>query len=579
MSYQVLARKWRPRSFAEVTGQEHVLRALINALDTGRLHHAYLFTGTRGVGKTTLARILAKCLNCEAGVSSTPCGTCRACTEIDQGRFLDLIEIDAASRTGVDDTRELLENVAYAPSSGRFKVYLIDEVHMFSRSSFNALLKTLEEPPEHVKFVLATTDPQKIPVTVLSRCLQFNLKRFPASMIATQLQRVLEAELVSFELSALETIAVAAEGSMRDALSLLDQALAYAGGEVRAEDVQRMLGVVDEAARFDLVEALADGDAAAVLDMVAALNEFAPDYEALLGDLISLLHALALQQSVPEAAHQGVSDTKRLRALAARFSPEAVQLNYQIALVGRRDLPMAPVPRNGFQMVLLRMLAFRLDTGPAQVGPPHAPGASRPELGVAPRPASSSPPPAAPDLLDIAASRAKSTEAARPDPQGPTVNEHAEPAQPPDPPVVQSAPAADVLAVDAASWAGVIAQLSVRGMPRQLAMQCVPIVVNGNRVTLKLPVAHKHLAAERSVDRLRDALSVHFGRPVVLEIKLGDSDHVSPARQSELAADERQRQAEQAIYNDPVVRQMQNRFGATVQRESIRPLDYPAGER
>jgi len=348
MSYEVLARKWRPRSFPELVGQDHVRRALVNALDNDRMHHAYLFTGTRGVGKTTIARILAKSLNCETnGVSSEPCGTCSACTEIDEGRFVDLIEVDAASRTKVDETRELLDNVPYAPSRGRYKVYLIDEVHMFSNHSFNALLKTLEEPPPHVRFLLATTDPQKVPVTVLSRCLQFNLRLMPVAAITGHLERILAAEGVDFEAAALGQIARSASGSMRDALSLLDQAIAFGEGRVRASDVEGMLGTLSRERLFSLVEALADADSARLMHEIDELARAASDLEPVLADLLSLLHQLAIAQTVPDAVDESVADVDRVRELAARISPEDVQLYYQIGTLGRRELPWAPDPRSG----------------------------------------------------------------------------------------------------------------------------------------------------------------------------------------------------------------------------------------
>ncbi|MCL7940739.1 DNA polymerase III subunit gamma/tau [Halomonas sp. ATCH28] len=365
MSYQVLARKWRPRTFHELVGQEHVQRALVNALDQGRLHHAYLFTGTRGVGKTTLARILAKCLNCtangqgDAGVTSTPCGECDSCRSIDEGRFVDLIEVDAASRTKVEDTRELLDNVQYAPTQGRYKVYLIDEVHMLSTSSFNALLKTLEEPPPHVKFLLATTDPQKLPPTVLSRCLQFTLKHMPPERIVGHLAKVLEAEGVSFEESALWLLGKAAEGSMRDAMSLTDQAIAFGQGEVRHADVAAMLGTLDHRHVLALVEALAAVDAPRLLAEVAALAEQGPDFAAVLDDITGVLHRLAIAQMVPDAVDNGHGDREALLALAARFTAEDIQLYYQIGIQGRGDMEHAPDLRTALEMTLLRMLAFR----------------------------------------------------------------------------------------------------------------------------------------------------------------------------------------------------------------------------
>ncbi|HEY7884235.1 MAG TPA: DNA polymerase III subunit gamma/tau [Cellvibrionaceae bacterium] len=359
MSYQVLARKWRPRTFRDLVGQEHVLQALVNALDHDRLHHAYLFTGTRGVGKTTIARILAKCLNCETGVSSTPCGQCGACLEIAENRFVDLIEVDAASRTKVEDTRELLENVQYAPTRGRYKVYLIDEVHMLSAHSFNALLKTLEEPPPHVKFLLATTDPQKLPVTILSRCLQFNLKNMTPELIAGHLQHVLEQELVPFEEAALWQLGRAADGSMRDALSLTDQAIAFGSGKVTAAEVGAMLGTIDRAAVYAIIRALVASDGKAALDAVAAMAEQAPDYASALADILSILHRIAIGQALPEAVDNSQGDRDDILQLAQSIAPEDVQLFYQTALLGRRDLPLAPDSRAGLEMVLLRMLAFR----------------------------------------------------------------------------------------------------------------------------------------------------------------------------------------------------------------------------
>ncbi|WP_226644957.1 DNA polymerase III subunit gamma/tau [Microbulbifer variabilis] len=359
MSYQVLARKWRPRLFREMVGQEHVLQALINALDNGRLHHAYLFAGTRGVGKTTIARILAKCLNCEEGVSSEPCGQCNACNEIADGRFVDLIEVDAASRTKVEDTRELLENVQYAPTRGRYKVYLIDEVHMLSNSSFNALLKTLEEPPPHVKFLLATTDPQKLPVTVLSRCLQFKLKNMSPERIVEHLRFVLGEEQVPFEEAALWQLGRAADGSMRDGMSLTDQAIAFGGGKISEAEVRGMLGSIDTGLVWKLLQALADEDAAGLFAAVAELAQQAPDFGATLAELSDNLHRLAVAQILPQSVDNALGDAERLRELAGRIAPENIQLYYQMALHARRDLPLAPDPRSGFEMALLRMLAFR----------------------------------------------------------------------------------------------------------------------------------------------------------------------------------------------------------------------------
>ncbi|MBK3871956.1 DNA polymerase III subunit gamma/tau [Stutzerimonas frequens] len=385
MSYQVLARKWRPRSFREMVGQTHVLKALINALDNQRLHHAYLFTGTRGVGKTTIARIIAKCLNCETGVSSTPCGQCSVCREIDEGRFVDLIEVDAASRTKVEDTRELLDNVQYAPSRGRYKVYLIDEVHMLSSHSFNALLKTLEEPPPHVKFLLATTDPQKLPVTILSRCLQFSLKNMPPERVVEHLTHVLGVENVPFEEDALWLLGRAADGSMRDAMSLTDQAIAFGEGKVLAADVRAMLGTLDHGQVYGVLQALLEGDARALLEAVRHLAEQGPDWAGVLAEMLNVLHRVAIAQALPDAVDNGQGDRDRVLALAQALPAEDVQFYYQMGLIGRRDLPLAPDPRSGFEMVLLRMLAFR----PADTD--DAPRTSLKNLGISPATADSKP--------------------------------------------------------------------------------------------------------------------------------------------------------------------------------------------
>lgn len=361
MSYQVLARKWRPQNFKQMVGQEHVLKALIHALDSQRLHHAYLFTGTRGVGKTTIGRILAKCLSCDTGITSEPCGSCGACTSITEGRYVDLIEIDAASRTKVEDMRELLENVQYSPSEGRFKIYLIDEVHMLSQSSFNALLKTLEEPPEHVKFLFATTDPQKLPVTILSRCLQFNLKNMSPERIVGHLQHILAQEQVGFEDPALWALARAADGSMRDALSLTDQAIAYGQHQLSEESVSAMLGTVDQKRVYRILHAAIGNDARLMLDEVKALAEFSPDYSSVLASMISILHRVAIEQAVPGATDNAMGDQSEVMALAAALCAEDLQLFYQIALTCRKDMDSHPDPRAGLEMALIRMMAFQLD--------------------------------------------------------------------------------------------------------------------------------------------------------------------------------------------------------------------------
>ena len=470
MSYQVLARKWRPRSFREMVGQAHVLKALINALDNQRLHHAYLFTGTRGVGKTTIARIIAKCLNCETGITSTPCGTCSVCREIDEGRFVDLIEIDAASRTKVEDTRELLDNVQYAPSRGRFKVYLIDEVHMLSTHSFNALLKTLEEPPPYVKFILATTDPQKLPATILSRCLQFSLKNMSPERVVEHLSHVLQAENVPFEPDALWLLGRAADGSMRDAMSLTDQAIAFGEGKVLAADVRAMLGSLDHGQVYGVLQALLEGDARALLEAVRNLAEQGPDWSGVLAEMLNVLHRVAIAQALPEAVDNGQGDRDRVLALASALPAEDVQFYYQMGLIGRRDLPLAPDPRGGFEMVLLRMLAFRPAdaddapkpvlkpvgisqatadpatpvAAPAVVAPVVAAVAPAPVVEAAPAPAPEpapepevvEPAPVAEEVIDLPweePAAAPAPASAEPEPAAPAVAPAPAPAQAPEP--------------------------------------------------------------------------------------------------------------------------------------------------
>jgi DNA polymerase III subunit gamma/tau len=559
MSYLVLARKWRPRSFGELVGQEHVVRALTNALDNDRLHHAYLFTGTRGVGKTTLARIFAKSVNCEQGVGSRPCGQCSACREIDEGRFADLLEVDAASRTKVEQTRELLENVPYAPVRGRYKVYLIDEVHMFSDSSFNALLKTLEEPPPHVKFLLATTDPQKVPVTVLSRCLQLNLKRMPVEQIRGHLENVLGREGLAFEAPALALLARAADGSMRDSLSLLDQAIAFGGGRVTEADVRAMLGALEGEHAFHLLEALAADDPAGVLQRVAEVAERAPDFGNLLQEMIALLHRVALCQLVPDAIDDGAGDEQQVRTLAGGMTPEDVQLYYQIGLIGQRDLPLAPDPRSGFEMVLLRMLAFRPDAGPAapRGGPRPAPAPGR---------ASGSP---------VAAARAQLTAPTAAAPATlPAPGATAEPAPPPwvsEPPSVVTPPPA--AGFDPAQWPQLVAGLRLGGVARQLAGNCACIAWETDRIQLTLDPAHKGLLTESVQLNLRKALEQHFGRALRLEIRLGAVEAVTPAQIEARQRQDRQQGAEEAIAADPLVQALTEQYGARVVAGSVKPLE------
>jgi DNA polymerase-3 subunit gamma/tau len=532
MSYQVLARKWRPRTFAELVGQEHVQRALINALDHDRLHHAYLFTGTRGVGKTTIARILAKALNCEAGVSSTPCGHCSACEAIDAARFVDLIEVDAASRTKVEDTRELLENVQYAPTQGRYKVYLIDEVHMLSGHSFNALLKTLEEPPPHVKFLLATTDPQRLPVTILSRCLQFNLKSLSPAQIAGQLETILEEEQVPAEEGAVRDLAHAADGSMRDALSLLDQAIAFGGGQLAAAEVRAMLGTIDRDAVYRLLQSLAAADATGLLVEIARVDEFTPDYTALLAELLSVLQRIAIAQMLPDAIDDRHGDCAAVLELAGRFPVEDVQLYYQIGLIGRRDLPLSPEPRGGFEMLLLRMLAFRPAAGEYSGGGDRT-GSAKPPAGVAVEPSRGS---------GAASGQGEAIPRAEP---------------------------------DSGEWHRIVEQLNLRGITRELALNCALQETGEQAVVLTLDPAHLHLCNDMRTRQIEKALAGHYGRPVRLKIVKAQSlAGETPARRQTRERELRQQQAVQSIEDDENVRALQETFGATVNYNSIRPRDH-----
>jgi DNA polymerase-3 subunit gamma/tau len=532
MSYVVLARKWRPKRFAEMVGQEHVLRALGNALDSGKVHHAFLFTGTRGVGKTTVARILAKSLNCETnGLSANPCGTCAACREIDEGRFVDLIEVDAASRTKVDDTRDLLDNVQYAPSRGRYKVYLIDEVHMLSNHSFNALLKTLEEPPPHVKFLLATTDPQKLPVTVLSRCLQFSLKRLPAALIGERLKFIAGEEKLSFEPAAIALLARAAEGSMRDALSLMDQLIAFGGGTISEANARAMLGTIDRGHVGRLVEAVARGDGPALLNEVTDMDRDAPDYDRALVDLAALLQRVAIVQIIPDAAAQDEEfDANLLTQLAQAISPEDAQLYYQIALGGRRDLNMAPDPRIGFEMTLLRMLAFRPEAG-VQPGKPLSASstlsqASAPQMQSAPRVAGG-------------------------------------------PPAIE--PAARLTSVDAANWPAVVEAAALSGMVRQLALNCVPSSFENNLLNLQLDQAASDRRTRPIEEKLVQALSKYLGREIRIAFEISESGLNSPARQRAQAEQERIARAASAFEADPAVKGLRERFGGDVDMASVKP--------
>lgn len=543
MSYQVLARKWRPRRFAEMVGQSHVLRALINALDHDRLHHAYLFTGTRGVGKTTIARIFAKSLNCERGVSSTPCGECSACREIDEGRFVDLIEVDAASRTKVEDTRELLDNVQYAPSRGRCKVYLIDEVHMLSAHSFNALLKTLEEPPPHVKFLLATTDPQRLPVTILSRCLQFNLKRLPAEQIAAYLEQLLGHEAIAFDPVALQHLARAADGSMRDALSLLDQAIAFGGGAVRDADVCSMLGVIEQKYVYELLGAVQANNGQAVLQTIANMDEQAPDYTVALADILSLLQKIAVAQIVPASVDENAAGHAEILQLASSMPAEDVQLYYQIALQGRRDLELAPELRSGFEMLMLRMLAFRpVEAGQRTTNLPQREAAAA-----------------------VAVASPLSTQAST---EAPAV------AQVPAPAAVREvAPASAQLDPDEQDWHVIVEALGLVGLERQLAVNCALQKRDADQFSLVLAQEHARLYNEKFEQRILDALRARFGEQARLTITQGEPVNETPAMIDTRRREERQQDAERAIAGDGNVQAMQEAFGASIIANSVQPID------
>jgi DNA polymerase-3 subunit gamma/tau len=549
MSYQVLARKWRPRKFSELVGQEHVVRALTNALDSGRMHHAYLFTGTRGVGKTTIARIFAKSLNCERGESADPCGECPVCTAVDAGRFVDLLEIDAASNTGVDDVREVIENAQYAPSRGRFKVYLVDEVHMLSKPAFNALLKTLEEPPPHVKFLLATTDPQKLPVTVLSRCLKFNLKRLLPEQISGQMRHILAAEGIEYENEAIVELSRAADGSLRDGLSLLDQAIAYGAGALAASDVRAMLGSVERGQVVGLIEALAAGDGDKLMAECDRIASFSPDFGGVLDDLATVLHRIQLVQLVPGyRGEEGADDT--LPALAERLAAEDVQLYYQIATTGRRELALAPDARTGFEMAMLRMLAFRPgDDGGSAVRAPVAPAP------VAARP---TPPPAPTRSAPVAAPSAPQAAV----PVAPRV----------DAPVRSTEP----LAVDARGlpeWGELIERANLRGPLGQLAQNASLRGIDGETMTLALKPTHMHLAVEPMASQMEERIGNAMQRRVRLRFIADDGNSQTPADRAAQARSASQAAAEEAIENDPLVQTFKREFDARVVPQSVRPVE------
>jgi DNA polymerase-3 subunit gamma/tau len=516
MSYTALARKWRPKKFSELIGQEHVRRALVNALKSGRVHHAFLFTGTRGVGKTTIARILAKCLNCETGVTAEPCGVCASCRDIDAGRFIDLIEVDAASRTKVDDTRELLDNVQYTPARGRYKVYLIDEVHMLSTHSFNALLKTLEEPQPHVKFLLATTDPQKVPVTVLSRCLQFNLKRLPAAEIAAHLESILRQEGIAHDAAGVRLLAQAADGSMRDGLSLLDQLIAFGGGQAGEAEARAMLGTLARDQVVGLAELLAQQQPAALMRGAHELEQFAPDYAQLLDELAGLLVRVALRQALPDYEGDELFTAEVLERLARALAPEDVQLYYQTAITGKRDLALAPDPRTGFEMTLLRMLAFRPGGEPVAAGAP----AGSPAQAAAP--------------------------------------------------VAPAAPT--VTAAAPGSWAAIVGALELSGAARQLASHCALLGREGAAVRLALDPHHQLVRTPVQEEKLAQALARYYGEPVRLEFVTTAPEAETPAQAQQRLSQQELATARRAFEADPGVQGLRERFGATVLPDTVRPV-------
>jgi DNA polymerase-3 subunit gamma/tau len=540
MSYQVLARKWRPRNFSTLVGQEHVVRALTHALSEQRLHHAYLFTGTRGVGKTTLARILAKALNCERGITPNPCGQCSSCQEIDSGRFVDLLEVDAATNTRVDEMRQLLENAVYAPTRGRFKVYVIDEVHMLSNSAFNAMLKTLEEPPEHVKFILATTDPQKIPVTVLSRCLQFNLKQMPAAAISGHLAHILQTEAVSFDNGALALIARSASGSMRDALSLLDQAIAHGAGKVEEAQVRSMLGTVDLDYLFAILEALSEGNAGGLLQVAADLSIRSLSFAGALQEFGALLTRIQIAQCVPASIDDEEPEKEQLLRFSSTMTPEFVQLAYQIVNHGRTELPSAPDEYSGFVMTLLRLHAFR----PASVADVVSSVPMRTRVAVQP-PKVEVRQSARNEVVPVAMASERPAAIAKPLP---------------------------VPLGDMPDWHQVVEQLQLSGLPRTLAQNCELRQLNEDACLLRLAPESAHLQMKPAPERLQQALSEYLGRPVLVRFELAKNVEDTPAETASRERRERQQEAVAAIEQDSFVRDAIDNLDASIVESSIKPI-------
>ena len=593
MSYKVLARKWRPGSFTDVVGQQHILQSLSHALDSDRLHHALLFTGTRGVGKTTIARILAKALNCEEGISSTPCGKCASCMAVDEGRFIDLIEVDAASRTKVDDTRELLDNVQYLPTSGRYKVYLIDEVHMLSRSSFNALLKTLEEPPDHVKFLLATTDPQKLPVTVLSRCLQFNLKRLDPDQIKSQLVRILESEKIESENEALDLLARSADGSMRDGLSLLDQAIAFGAGKVVKDDVRKMLGSIEQQYIHALIESLANNDTEAMFQAIDDAADRSPDFIMVLDEMIGSFYQLSLAQMAPVIIEQRSFDRQWLEQTSNKFSAEQLQLNYQICLTGKRDLPLAPDSRTGFEMLMLRLLAFRPDTsaqpedrsGSQAEKKPFVPDISRAQQRID-QPVTDQNMAASEteDKNYTSTKRNTGYPQAGSDSTYPERHPQAEPAKPGlagnNPAISEPSPASvnpEKLSVSDSSgkmnWSVLVESLPVTGLTKQLALHMAPSLWDEAHLELLVDVEQEAIHSATREKELISVLQENLGENIKISIRIDHPLAETPAQQKQRQAREKQQAAEESIMSDPSVAKMVDAFGASVAPGSIRPVN------
>ncbi|MES2580449.1 MAG: DNA polymerase III subunit gamma/tau [Pseudomonadota bacterium] len=588
MSYLVLARKYRPKSFDTLVGQPHVVRALTNALTQQRLHHAYLFTGTRGVGKTTIARILAKSLNCETGITATPCGVCNACTEIDRGRFVDLLEVDAASNTQVDAMRELLDNAQYAPTVGRFKVYIIDEVHMLSKSAFNAMLKTLEEPPAHVKFILATTDPQKVPVTVLSRCLQFNLRQMASITITEHLQNVLAQENINYEPAAINLIARAAAGSMRDALSLTDQAIAYGNQTVNETEVRGMLGAIDQTYLFDILYALINQDGAGLIEKALSMQMRNIAFEAALNDLANILQQIAVIQTVPNSIADDHPEYALLTDLAAKLPAETLQLYYQIALLGRRDIGLAPDEYAGFTMSLLRMLAFA----------PHEKltvNQSKPSVSTQPivlKPTISAAPNAVEKRHDLQSTNLQHPNLTSTDLTSPHLEINASLVTKPPVQTNQAIPVEsntieqrsndlDIESTGAThssfdgNWRRLVEQNLKLGLARALAQNCEMVTYDDNSITLRVAESQKHLVSASYQDKLSSAINQHFGKRIKLTVEVGsvhEAEIITPAKQNAAEKVTVQNAAEAAIMQDSFVQALMSDFGATIIPNSIKPV-------